>query len=928
MRTYRKVVVPRLSTTYYPPSNITLVGHQCVDVVQLRNNYGLSGACLVTGDNNARGQWWSAVADWRNWRLPVKLAAVLAVPVLVAVGAGVVQIRGYVKSADTYSSMQRVVTLRAGMDPLIAGVQAERARSAQRTEGAGVPEAEFRELTRATDNATAGVRNLMERTTTLGEVANARFRDVVVQLDGLPQLRERVVSGSVDLEGGIGGYTVVLRALLDFDQAMVGDFGDPALSGTATALHNLAMAGEQVSWQHATVQAGISRVRLLDSEVTALEQSYTRQQDKLADFSAVATPQQQADYRSTVAGQDVDLRNSLFQQIRTNSTAVELFVKADAWNRGSEATLRQLGVVLRSLEGQLTSTASRLQDATSDRAGAASVILLASMFAAAAVGYVVGSYLLRSLRALRTAALDVAEHRLPTLVAQLRENAAHDVSVTPVPVHTREEFGQLARAFDAVHRQAVSSAAEQADLRTGMRNAFINLSRRSQGLVERQLKLMEELERQEENPEQLANLFKLDNLATRMRRNNENLMVLSGSDVARRFTRPVPLGDVLRAAASEIEQYQRVVVQTTPSVEVVGYAAGDLVRLVAELLDNATAFSPPRTQVVVGGRARPGGGVFVDVVDVGVGMSEEDLAQANRRIALAASEDSGELPVSRQLGLYVVGRLAGRHGIDVSLREQGDGLRAVVALPAELVRATGPTPARPPAAQPAIPAPSPSTGPQPALRAAGAQPRSTGPQPALPRAAGAQPYPTGPQPVLPRAAGSSSTGPQPALPRASASPPVLPQPVLPPAVPLKDDGWSPFRGRTVDEPPAAPPATPASAPRRPASTWFGGAPAPSGPASTGPAPSGPGEPARHRAADTHARGEAPVNDKPENDIPAELPKRQPRTNLVAERPSAPDGVAPVRRDPQATRGFLASYQTGIRQGVRGSGENRAGQESG
>lgn len=903
MRTYRKVVVPRLFTTYYPPSNITVVDHQYVDVVQLRNNYGLSGACLVTGDNIARGQWWSAVADWRNWRLPVKLAAVLAVPVLVAVGAGVVQIRGYVKSADTYASMQRVVTLRAGMDPLIAGVQAERARSARRAEGEGVPEADFRELTRATDNAAAGVRNLMERTTTLGEVANARFRDVTVQLDGLPQLRERVVAGSVDLEGAVGGYTVVLRALLDFDQAMVGDFGDPALSGTATALHNLAMAGEQVSWQHATVLAGISRGRLLDSEDVALEQSYTRQQDKLADFSAVATPQQQADYRSTVSGQEVDLRNSLFQQVRTNSTAVELFVKADDWNRGSEATLRQLGVVLHALEGQLAAAASRLQDSTSDRAGAASVILLASMFAAAAVGYVVGSYLLRSLRALRTAALDVAEHRLPTLVAQLRENAAHDVSVTPVPVHTREEFGQLARAFDAVHRQAVSSAAEQADLRTGMRNAFINLSRRSQGLVERQLKLMEELERQEENPEQLANLFKLDNLATRMRRNNENLMVLSGSDVARRFTRPVPLGDVLRAAASEIEQYQRVVVQTTPSVEVVGYAAGDLVRLVAELLDNATTFSPPRTQVVVGGRPRPGGGVLVDVIDLGVGMSEEDLAQANRRIALAASEDSGELPVSRQLGLYVVGRLAGRHGIEVSLREQGDGLRAVVALPAELVRPTGSTPSRAPAPQPSIPAPSPSTGPQPAL------PRSSGPQPALPQPV--LPRATGPQPALP-----PSTGPQPVLPRAAV--PGLPQPALPPVVPLKDDGWTPFRGRTVDTPAATPPATPASAPRRTASTWFGGAAAPSGPA----------EQARHRAADTHARGEAPVNDKPVNDNPAELPKRQPRSNLVAERPSAPDAVAPVRRDPQATRGFLASYQTGIRQGVRGSGENRAGQESG
>ncbi|NUT49361.1 MAG: sensor histidine kinase, partial [Saccharothrix sp.] len=643
----------------------------------------------MTGDNNARGQWWRAAADWRNWRLPVKLAAVLAVPVLVAVGTGLVQIHGYVKSADSYAAMQRIVTLRAGMDPLIAALHAERASSARRPDDAGAPELEFHPLTRTTDLAAAGVKNLMERTPTLGEVATARFNDLLVQLDGLPQLRERVLAGSVDLEGGIGGYTVVLRALLDFDQALVGDFGDSALSGTATALHNLTMSADQVSWQHATVLAGISRGHLTDNEVTALEQSYTRQQDKLADFTAVTTPEQEAAYRTTVAGQAVDLRNSLFQQVRVNSGAVELLVRDEEWHRSSESTLNQMAIVQHDLEGLLAAAATELQDATSDRAGAASVILLASMFAAGAIGFVVGNYLLRSLRALRTAALDVAEHRLPTLVAQLRENAAHDVTVVPVPVHTREELGQLARAFDAVHRQAVSSAAEQADLRTGMRNAFINLSRRSQGLVERQLKLMEELERQEENPEQLANLFKLDNLATRMRRNNENLMVLSGSDVARRFTRPVPLGDVLRAAASEIEQYQRVVVQTTPSVEVVGYAAGDLVRLVAELLDNATTFSPPRTQVIVGGRSRPGGGVLVDVVDQGVGMAEEDLAQANRRIALAASEDSGELPVSRQLGLYVVGRLAGRHGIDVALREQGDGLRAVVALPADLVRATG-----------------------------------------------------------------------------------------------------------------------------------------------------------------------------------------------------------------------------------------------
>ncbi|GAA3874549.1 hypothetical protein GCM10022243_44390 [Saccharothrix violaceirubra] len=901
----------------------------------------------MTGENSAaRGQWWNAVADWRNWRLPVKLAAVLAVPVLVAVGSGLVQIRGYIRSADSFASVQRVVTLRAGLDPLIANVQSERALAGARAEGEGVDVRKFKELVSLSDNSVAAVKNLMERTTTLGTVANARFRDVLVQLDGLPQLRDRVLTGGVDLAGGIAGYSVVLRALLDFDQAMTGDFGDPALSGTANALHNLAMAGEQVSWQHATVIAGISRGTLLPGERTAIEQSFTRQQDKLADFSAVATPEQQSQYKDALSGRDADTRTTLLQTVRDNPDAVGTIASAD-WSLGSEATLKQIGTVLRSLENELTTTASRLQDETSDRAGVAAVILLASLFVAGAVGIVVGNYLLRSLRALRTSALDVARNRLPELVDQLRKgDAAPDVEIDPVPVHTREELGQLARAFDAVHRQALDSAAEQAELRTAMRNAFTNLSRRSQGLVERQLKLMEELERQEENPEQLANLFKLDNLATRMRRNNENLMVLSGTDAARRFTRPVPLGDVLRAAGSEIEQYQRVVVQAAPQVDVVGYAAGDLVRLIAELLDNATTFSPPRSQVVVGGRTRPGGGVLIDVVDSGVGMSEDELVEANRKIAFAAFDDSAELPVSRQLGLYVVGRLAGRHGIEVVLKEQGDGLRAVVAVSGDLVRTGTSTPrsapARPAAAS-AFAVPARTAGPSSGLplptRVAqpvnGARTATTGPQPVVPSVQ-LLGMPVGGQTGLTPATPPGSTGPQPGLPlptrpagphhaapdvvgadgvaptngvatppRATPTsapgsapdgvPPTAPAPGAPTTPPVGgEEGWEPFSGTTVD--PAAPETTP-----RHLSTWFGGGTVPP-------------EVPRHRVPEASATEET-----------GGLPKRRPRSNLMADRPDGPDTGAPVRRDPHATRGFLASYQTGIRQGVQESGESRPGQ---
>ena len=178
----------------------------------------------------------------------------------------------------------------------------------------------------------------------------------------------------------------------------------------------------------------------------------------------------------------------------------------------------------------------------------------------------------------------------------MRGGTVPDVNVTPVPVHTREEVGEVARAFDAVHAQAVRLAAEQATLQNTVNSMFVNLSRRSQSLVDRQLQLIEELESNEQDPDQLASLFRLDHLATRMRRNSENLLVLAGTDLAKRTTHHVPVVDVLQAAVSEVEQYERVTVEHPPAVAVVGRAANDLQHLLSELLDNATSFSPPETR--------------------------------------------------------------------------------------------------------------------------------------------------------------------------------------------------------------------------------------------------------------------------------------------------------------------------------------------
>jgi hypothetical protein len=213
---------------------------------------------------------------------------------------------------------------------------------------------------------------------------------------------------------------------------------------------------------------------------------------------------------------------------------------------------------------------------------------------------------------------------------------------------------------------------------------FTNLSRRSQGLIQRQLSLISELESREADPDQLSSLFKLDHLATRMRRNGENLLVLAGEEPGRRWTRPVPLVDVLRAAASEVEQYERIELSSVPTTEVAGRVVNDLVHLLAELLENATSFSSPQTKVKVTGHALPDGRVLIEIHDTGIGLSPEDLAAINERLAAPPTVD---VSVSRRMGLFVVGRLSQRHGIRIQLRpSDSGGTTALVMLPVDVAQ--------------------------------------------------------------------------------------------------------------------------------------------------------------------------------------------------------------------------------------------------
>ncbi|WP_200842474.1 nitrate- and nitrite sensing domain-containing protein [Actinomadura sp. K4S16] len=628
--------------------------------------------------------------------MPQRLIVLILVPTVAAVVLSGLRISGSVSDAETYGRVERMAELGQGITEFVQEFSAERDLAVEYI-AAGRPEVLLQPLEaqqRKTDALVARVRALTVPID--GSYGTEAVRDATTvksRVDGVKALRSLVVGTKVPAFIVLQKYTESAQELTGVLDGISQNVADDTLAESSRALGALARAKEAVSRQRALLLIAARERRLDSQELNALTAARSQEDSELAAFRGSASLEQIQRFEDTVVGTKIDQARDLRQRVIQATTASGGLLPLPLATSGSAKLIRasltsmidQMRAVERYLGDRIEAQSEQSVADARTAAAIDAVVVAVLLLIVLLITIVMARSLVRPLRRLQSGALDVANARLPGLVDRLRdpEAAAGGIEVKPIEIDSTDEIGQVARAFDEVHREAVRLAADEAVLRGNINAMFVNLSRRSQSLIERQLRLIEELEQSERDEEQLGNLFRLDHLATRMRRNNENLLVLGGQEQVRRWNQPVPLIDVVRASLSEVEQYERVALRVQGDMTVVGPVVNDLVHLLAELVENATVFSSDNTRVTVSGQMLSGGGCMLQITDNGVGMSPEELEQANWRLANPPVID---FSAARRMGLFVVGRLAVRHGIRVELRAaQGGGLTAFVVLPDAVV---------------------------------------------------------------------------------------------------------------------------------------------------------------------------------------------------------------------------------------------------
>ncbi|MFG1719266.1 nitrate- and nitrite sensing domain-containing protein [Micromonospora chalcea] len=593
-------------------------------------------------------------------------------------------------------------------DPLLQELQAER-RLSLRYLGESDP-GRLRELdaqrARTDETATALWRSVQDWRTEVpaSEELMQRLGELKTELDQIGQVRADVSRKTIDRTATLTAYDEAVDAIFAVFDAL-GGLDDDEIAKDTAALIDLNRSRELLSQQDALITGAIAANRITVAEQTAFARLVGAQWF-LADRTARdLAPTDRARFDRMVEG-------DAFQQLRTlqdrvlaaKGADVRPPVTAAAWQAAAEQAMADLrGVILAGGE-DIVARAMPVAIGVIVRLVLAAGLGLLAVIASVVVSITTARALVRQLERLREAAFNLAHERLPSVVERLGRGEEVDVAREAPPLQFGDdEIGQVGKAFNVVQETAVRTAVEQAELRRSVRDVFLSLARRTQALVHRQLTLLDAMERREHDAEELEDLFRVDHLATRMRRNAENLIVLSGSTPGRAWRRNVPMVDVVRGAVAEVEDYTRVTVRPLGEVSLTGRAVGDVIHLLAELIENGLSFSPPQTTVEVRGQL-VANGFAIEIEDRGLGMSHDEMAAANARIV-----DRSELNLAdaARLGLFVVSRLTERHGVKVQLKESAyGGTTAVVLIPRELITTADGAGGfdGPPAAEPAVPA--------------------------------------------------------------------------------------------------------------------------------------------------------------------------------------------------------------------------------
>lgn len=538
----------------------------------------------------------------------------------------------------------------------------------------------------ATDNIVEKLRKKAADPKVRGDMrsdARNRIDAVVRTFEDLGVLRGRIRAGSISRNEAFGSYNELVEPVYDFLDSL-NPLNSVEIDKQGRALIAVTRAREAISREDALVTAAISSGRMSKDELRSFTFAVAEERDYFDDNLKLLTADERAIYDDFWDGNTGKALHAAEDAvIAAGASGAPRAADRAGWQTTATAALGDLdkrGIAAGDLHKK---RAQPVAVRMLVEAGIAGGVGLIAVIASIVVSIRVGRGLIRDLGGLRREAQEVSGTRLPRVMRRLAAGEQVDVE-TEVPrlEYSDDEIGQVGKAVNTLQRAAVEAAVRQSDMRRGVSDVFVNLARRSQVLLHRQLTLLDAMERRTEDASELADLFRLDHMTTRMRRHAEGLVILSGAAPSRQWRKPVQLMDVVRAAVAEVEDYERIEVRRLPRLAVSGAAVADVTHLIAELVENAAVFSPPHTPVRVHGEPVANGFVL-EIDDRGLGLTPDALLESNLRLA---ETPEFELSDTDRLGLFVVSRLAQRHSIRVSLRQSPyGGTTAVVLLPSMLL---------------------------------------------------------------------------------------------------------------------------------------------------------------------------------------------------------------------------------------------------